>query len=152
MKRIFLLEFNKNIPDSKIYFDFFFLETKNLREDLVLLLVWVVTIGELSILQCTVNNTTTNKLIHKTANKDKFKKKSKSTANGSSSSEKKNETNSRQAMKVTISLELLDFFTGPLWFSYISMDLQLHKHQKKSCTTCKELNNNFIEPEQSYTK
>lgn len=39
--------------------------TKDLREDLLLLLVWVVTIGELSILQCTVNNTTTNTLIHK---------------------------------------------------------------------------------------
>ena len=38
---------------------------KDLREDLLLLLVWVVTIGELSILQCTVNNTTTNTLIDK---------------------------------------------------------------------------------------
>lgn len=43
----------------------------DLREDLLLLLVWVVTIGELSILQCTVNNTTTNKLIDKTANEKK---------------------------------------------------------------------------------
>lgn len=47
----------------------FFLETKDLREDLLLLLVWVVTIGELSILQCTVNNTTTNTLIDKQQNK-----------------------------------------------------------------------------------
>lgn len=44
-------------------------ETKDLREDLLLLLVWVVTIGELSILQCTVNNTTTNTLIDKQKNK-----------------------------------------------------------------------------------
>jgi len=46
-------------------------ETKDLREDLLLLLVWVVTIGELSILQCTVNNTTTNTLIDKQKNKKK---------------------------------------------------------------------------------
>lgn len=49
------------------------METKNLREDLLLLLVWVVTIGELSILQCTVNNTTTNTLIDKQQNKKKLR-------------------------------------------------------------------------------
>lgn len=46
-------------------------EAKDLREDLLLLLVWVVTIGELSILQCTVNNTTTNTLSDKQQNKNK---------------------------------------------------------------------------------
>ena len=45
----------------------------DLREDLLLSLVWVVTIGELSILQCTVNNTTTNTLIDKQQTKEKRK-------------------------------------------------------------------------------
>lgn len=42
----------RKVSNESFYWD--------LREDLLLLLVWVVTIGELSILQCTVNNTTTN--------------------------------------------------------------------------------------------
>jgi len=66
MLRAYLFSFGRENFDRKLFW-----ETKDLREDLLLLLVWVVTIGELSILQCTVNNTTTNTLIDKQQNKKK---------------------------------------------------------------------------------
>jgi len=64
--RAYLFPFDRENFDRRLFW-----ETKDLREDLLLLLVWVVTIGELSILQCTVNNTTTNTLIDKQQNKKK---------------------------------------------------------------------------------
>jgi len=64
--RAYLFSFGRENFDRRLFW-----ETKDLREDLLLLLVWVVTIGELSILQCTVNNTTTNTLIDKQQNKKK---------------------------------------------------------------------------------